>query len=98
LAGGVTAQDAAWACDILALIVTATAAEADVRRAVQEATGAEDGDLVEKIEHTFAGIPAERFPLLVGHAAEMTTGDGDDRFRFAIDTFLDGLVARAARD
>lgn len=96
LAGGVAPQDAAWACDILALIVTATAAEADVRRAAQEAAGTEDGDLVRRIAGTFAGLPAERYPLLLAHAAEMSAGDGEDRFRFALDTFLDGLVARAA--
>ena len=33
LAGGIASQDAAWAVDILMLIVTATATEADVRRA-----------------------------------------------------------------
>jgi hypothetical protein len=31
--------------------------------------------------------------MLVSRVAEMTAGGGD-RFRFVIDTFLDGLVAR----
>jgi AcrR family transcriptional regulator len=48
-AGGIDAQDAAWACDVIPLI-------------------------------TFASVIA---------------GCGDDRFEFAIDTFLAGLVARA---
>jgi hypothetical protein len=34
--------------------------------------------------------------MLTEHVAEMTAGDGDQRFEFAIDTFLDGLVARSA--
>ena len=34
--------------------------------------------------------------MLTAHVAEMTSGDGDERFAFAIDTFLDGLVARSA--
>jgi AcrR family transcriptional regulator len=98
LAGGIAAQDAAWACDILALIVTATAAEADVRRAAGlAATDADHDDLVARMQDTFSGLPADRYPLLVGHAAELTAGESDDRFRFAVDTFLDGLAARATR-
>jgi AcrR family transcriptional regulator len=93
LAGGITSQDAAWAVDILMLIVTATAIEADVRRAAGD--GAEVD--VFRIHETFAGLPATRFPLLVGHASELVAGAGEERFRFAIDTFLDGLAARAAR-
>ena len=97
LAGGIAPQDAAWACDILALIVTATATEADVRRAAEAAGSEGREDMVERMQATLAGLPPERFPMLVAHVDEMTAGDGDDRFRFAIDTFLDGLVARAAR-
>jgi AcrR family transcriptional regulator len=97
LAGGIAAQDAAWACDILTLIVTATAAEADVRRAAGADGEADREGIVDKMQDTFSGLPPERFPLLVAHASELVAGDGDDRFRFAVDTFLDGLVARAAR-
>ena len=91
LAGGVTSQDAAWAVDILMLIVTATATEADVRRDSGDGAGLD----VFRIRETFAGLSAERFPLLVSHASELTAGAGEERFRFAIDTVLDGLVARA---
>ena len=38
LAGGLDPQDAAWACDILVLLVTATAREDEVRRAQGPAT------------------------------------------------------------
>jgi AcrR family transcriptional regulator len=92
VAGGIARQEAAWACDILMLIVTATASEADVRRASGQTI---DADFVERMRTTFAELPPERFPNVVGHAAELVTGDGTDRFRFAIDTFLDGLVARS---
>jgi AcrR family transcriptional regulator len=93
LAGGIASQDAAWAVDILMLIVTATATEADVRRAAGD--GAEVD--VFRIRDTFAALPTTRFPLLVGHASELVAGAGEERFRFAVDTFLDGLAARAAR-
>jgi AcrR family transcriptional regulator len=97
LAGGIASQDASWAVDILMLIMTATATEADVRRAAGHTTDADRDDAVARIHDTFAGLPATRFPLLVRHASELVAGAGDERFRFAIDTFLDGLVARAAQ-
>jgi AcrR family transcriptional regulator len=94
VAGGIPPQDAAWACDILMLIVTATAGEADIRRDA----GAEiNDDFIEEMRETFAAVPADRYPNLAAHATEMVAGDGDDRFRFSIETFLDGLVARSAR-
>jgi hypothetical protein len=46
---------------------------------------------------TFSGQPPERYPNVVAHASELVAGEDDDRFRFAVDTFLDGLVARSAR-
>jgi AcrR family transcriptional regulator len=97
LAGGIAPQDAAWACDILGLIVTATATEADVRRAAGRTTDADRDEAVARMLDTFTGLSATRFPLVVGHASELVAGAGDERFRFAVDTFLDGLVARAAR-
>jgi AcrR family transcriptional regulator len=93
VAGGIAPQDAAWACDILMLIVTATAGEADLRR---DAGHTLDDDFVEAMRSTFAAAPAERYPHVASHASELVAGDGDDRFRFSIDTFLDGLVARSA--
>jgi AcrR family transcriptional regulator len=95
LAGGIASQDAAWAVDILMLIVTATATEADIRRAAGLTTDADRDDAVAQIRDTFTGLSPTRFPLLVSHASELVAGAGDERFRFAIDTFLDGLVARA---
>lgn len=96
-AGGIASQDAAWAVDILMLIVTATAAEADVRRAAGYATETSFDDAVAEIRNTFAGLSTTRYPLIVGHASELVAGVGDERFRFAVNTFLDGLAARAAR-
>jgi AcrR family transcriptional regulator len=96
LAGKIAPQDAAWACDILTLIVTATAAEADVRRAAGH-DEADNDEVHALMRDAFAGLPPERFPLLVAHASELTAGEGDDRFHFSVDAFLDGLVARSAR-
>ena len=90
-------QDAAWACDIFALLVTAAAREDDVRRAHGRGDDGERREQADEIYQTFAGLPPDRFPLITAHAAQMVAGDGDERFRFAIDVVVDGMVARAAR-
>ena len=96
-AGGVTDQDAAWACDILPLITTASAVESVVyqRRSAQE--DGEWEDTATRLDRVFDALPRDRFPNLTGLRPELTSGDGEARFAFAIDVFLDGLVARAAR-
>jgi len=80
------------------LLVTAVASEDDVRRA----RGRSDDDddrrkQVGELYTTFAGLPPDRFPLIAAHAAQMVAGDGDERFHFAIDVVVDGMIARAAR-
>jgi len=94
LAGGLDPQDAAWACDIFVLVVTAVAREDDVRRPRGRS---DDGgrEQVAELYRTFAGLPPDRFPLIAAHAAQMVAGDGDERLRFAIDVVIDGVLARA---
>ncbi|HEY2318497.1 MAG TPA: TetR/AcrR family transcriptional regulator [Solirubrobacteraceae bacterium] len=93
LAGGITPQDAAWACDILPLITTSLAVET----ATYEERGDEPDTVGEELAAFFSTLPPDRYPHLTRCATELTSGDGDARFRFAIDAFLDGLVARAQR-
>ena len=97
LAGGIDPQDAAWACDLFVLLVTGVASEDDVRRARGQSTTSDHREQVDEIYKTFAGLPPRRFPLLAAHAAQMVAGDSDERFRFAIDVVIDGVVARAGR-
>jgi hypothetical protein len=97
LAGRLDPQDAAWACDIFVSLVTAVASEDNVRRARGRSDEGARRVQVDKMYKTFAGLPPERFPLIATHAAQMVAGDGDERFRFAIDVVIDGLLARAAR-
>jgi AcrR family transcriptional regulator len=94
LAGGVGPQDAAWACDILVLLVTAVVSEDDVRRSRGKNDDETRHERVDGFYKTFTNLPPERFPFIVAHAAQMVAGDGDDRFRFAIDVMIDGLIAR----
>ncbi len=89
LVGGLAPQDAAWACDIFVSLVRAVASEDDVRRA--------RGRSVDGLYETFAGLPPDRFPLISAHAAEMVAGDGEERFRFAVDIVVDGVLAKTAR-
>jgi AcrR family transcriptional regulator len=93
-AGGVDALDAAWACDVLSLITAAAA--------IEFSTHGRDGapephpkqPVVEQVENALAKLPPDGFPLVTQFAAELTSGSGDQRFSFAIDTFLEGLAAR----
>jgi AcrR family transcriptional regulator len=89
LAGGLDAQDAAWAADILAAQVTYAAIEAELRQQDPSA-------LVDEVTANFARLPADRFPLITGHAAELVAGDVDQRFRFAVDVVIDGVLARTS--
>jgi Tetracyclin repressor-like, C-terminal domain len=74
LAGGFDAQDAAWAADIFAAQVTYAAIEAELRRTDSSALAAE-------ISANFARLPADDFPLITAHAAQLVAGDSDERFR-----------------
>jgi AcrR family transcriptional regulator len=97
-AGGVEDRDAAWACDVIPMITTASAIESATYQERGEVDrAAAESELVQRLTGVFATLSPTRFPNLTGLSDELTSGDGDQRFRFAIDTFLDGLVARAAR-
>ena len=52
---------------------------------------------VERVEEAAAGPPPGDFPLVQEFAAELTSGSGEERFSFAIETFLEGLVSRRHR-
>ena len=96
LAGGLEPQDAAWACDIFVLLVMATAREDDVRRPRSRSDN-DRREQVGELYKTYAALSPDRFPLFATHAAQMVAGDGDERFRVAIDVVIDGVVARAGR-
>lgn len=88
LAGGLDAQDAAWAADMLAAQVTYSAIEAGLRRT-------EPGALADEVSANFSRLPADEFPLITAHAAQLVAGDVDRRFRFAVDVVIDGVLTRA---
>ncbi len=96
LAGGVSVQDAAWACDVLPLITTATAIETATYQS--RGGGPElEAEAIARMQTVFGTLAPEHFPYLSAHHEAMTIGNGEARFRYAIDVFLDGLQARASR-
>ena len=88
LAGGLDVQSAAWTADVLNGQVTYAAIESELRRTDPDA-------LADEVAANFARLPADEFPLITAHTAELVAGDVDERFRFAIDAVLDGALAKA---
>jgi len=97
LASGIDPQDAAWACDILILLVTAAAREDDVRHPRGRTEDTDRREQADEVYKTFASLQPEQFPLITAYAAQMVAGDGDERFRFAVDVVIDGLLGRESR-
>ena len=94
LAGDVTPQAAAWAIDALLLYVAAYCLEASIvrqRSAHDDAAWVLDRD---ELRRRFTALPAETFPHLTRHAAELTGGEGHDRFDFTLTLMTDGLGHR----
>lgn len=94
VAGGIDPQSAAWACDVLVLLVTAVASEEDARRAQGRDDERDRQQQIDELHGMFAGLPPDRFPLIAAHAAEMVTGDPAERLRWAVDVVIDGLIVR----
>jgi AcrR family transcriptional regulator len=92
LGGGVAPQPAAWAADALLLYVAAYCLETSIVRAGDpEAAWVLDR---EELRARLAALPAEAFPHIARHAAELTAGDGHDRFDFTLGLMIDGLARR----
>ncbi|MFE7120978.1 TetR/AcrR family transcriptional regulator [Streptomyces sp. NPDC057654] len=94
LAGGVSPQAAAWAIDALFLYVAAYCLELSIAR-----RRAADDDIAwvrdrDELLRRLAALPAETFPHTTRHAAELTSGEGHDRFDFTLGLMIDGLAHR----
>jgi AcrR family transcriptional regulator len=94
LAGGVAPQTAAWAIDALLLYVSAYCLETSI---AQQRKAHEDDAWVldrEELRRRLTALPAEAFPATTRHAAELTAGEGHDRFDFTLTLMIDGLAHR----
>jgi AcrR family transcriptional regulator len=94
-AGKVPDKAAAWAVDLIPLFVTATAFEESVQSASAWTTEDLDRYLAE-MRGFFAGLPAEKFPIVVALAGALTSGaQGDERFEFGVQVIVAGLASLA---
>jgi AcrR family transcriptional regulator len=87
----------AWAVDLLALLVTASAAEQSVH-GDRTAEGEQLADVLQRVNEVFRDLPAEQFPLIVALRPLMLTGSGEDRFRWWINVILNGLAVTPPPD
>lgn len=96
LAGGLPAQAAAYAVDLLALYATAIAYE-DSLWTREQVTPEQMRDYVESLRDYFASLPVDRFPVIAALAGPLTAGgDSDERFEFGLEVLVRGLAALAA--
>ncbi|WP_406439421.1 TetR/AcrR family transcriptional regulator [Streptomyces sp. NBC_01613] len=94
LTGGVDPQAAAWAIDALLLYVAAYCLEASIARrrsAHDDAAWVLDRD---ELLRRLTALPAQTFPHTTRYAAELTAGEGHDRFDFTLALMIDGLAYR----
>lgn len=90
--GGLNDAAIAWAVDLLALLVTASAVEASIFD-VRLAEGEAQEDVLRRVNEAFAALSPDQFPLIAALRPLMLTGSGDDRFHWWIEVILNGLAA-----
>lgn len=78
LAGGVSPRSAAWTIDAVLLYVSAHTVESSLRGEVDR------GEVLERLRM----LPASHFPHISGHVDELNSGEGHERFEFAIRSML----------
>lgn len=88
--GGLDDVTIAWAVDLLALLVTASAAEESIY-GDRMAEGEQMEDVLQRVDDAFGALPPEQFPLITMLRPLMFTGTGDERFRWWIEVILSGL-------
>jgi AcrR family transcriptional regulator len=85
--GGVPAGRAAWGVDLLLQLVTAIAAEQTTRDESADAPAEQAAQLA-----ALEQAATDRFPHIRALAGELVSGDGTDRFRWAIQALLAGIA------
>jgi AcrR family transcriptional regulator len=86
--GGVSAGQAAWGMNLLLQLAVAAAAEHGTRRASAAATPAEQA-----AAPPWREASAGEHPAIAWASAELFTGTGQERLRWAFDTLIAGIAA-----
>lgn len=79
LAGGVSPRSAAWTIDAMLLYVSAYTVESSLRGEVDR------GEMLARLRM----LPVSRFPHVVEHVDVLGSGEGHERFEFALRLMLD---------
>jgi AcrR family transcriptional regulator len=87
-AGGVDNRSAAWFVDVVALYVNAASFERSIY--VAEGTTPEEQD---EVLDAFQRVDPEQYPNMAALAADLTAGDGDERFAFGLRLMINGLLS-----
>lgn len=104
--GGVEGQAAAWAIDLLSMFVMSIAHEQSIwatkgMGSVITDAGIAHGDeiteYVEGIQEQFSNLDPQRYPFITTLGPLLTEGDGDMRFRFALNVIISGLLSTPQR-
>jgi AcrR family transcriptional regulator len=94
VAAGLPPRVIAYASDMFALYVGGFAFEESLR--VPPLGDADAG--IDQFAEYLRSLPPDEFPTLVGLADDLTAGDADERFEFALDLLVLGLEAMAERE
>jgi AcrR family transcriptional regulator len=93
-AGGVDDRSAAWFVDVIFLFVNATAYETDV----YAEAGREQAEVADDVRQAFESLDLASNPNFRSMLPLLTSGDGDERFRFGVRLMIEGLLHVAPPD
>jgi AcrR family transcriptional regulator len=91
-AGGASDPAAAYALDLISSYTTAIAYEQTLYAQLYDDPEHAEREIA-KIAERFASVDAERYPTIGSLRREMTSGDGDERFRLGLDVIINGLLS-----
>lgn len=88
--GDVDGQSAAWAVDLLLLYATAVS--------VQHGGGDSEARAPDPIAKAVRSVSREAFPRIHALSADLVSGDGQERFSWAFETLLMGVLGAGKRE
>ncbi|MFG1706759.1 TetR/AcrR family transcriptional regulator [Nonomuraea sp. M3C6] len=96
---GMSPREASLSMDRLSLYVVGDAYEGSLHYARMRAGGFQDKQaylqaFVGQIADYYRALPSERFPHVSKFVDDLIADDGEERFRYGLDLFLDGIEAR----